>query len=121
MLAVADAYGIQSDLIPKIATGFCSGVARTGGLCGALSGGIMAVGLLSGRDEPGGSVEEPYRRIQALVEQFKAEFNSITCQELTGCHLGTEDGQARFRDTNQIEKCLDYVETITRMVIKNST
>jgi hypothetical protein len=30
LLAVSEAKGIQSDLIPKIASGFCSGMARTG-------------------------------------------------------------------------------------------
>ena len=41
LLAVCDHYGIQSPWIPKIATGFCSGVARTGGLCGAYTGAVM--------------------------------------------------------------------------------
>jgi C_GCAxxG_C_C family probable redox protein len=115
-LAVAESQGIQSDLIPKIATGFCSGVARTGGQCGALSGAIMALGLFSGRSEPGSSIEIHYARVQALAEQFEHRYGSISCQELTGCHLGTTEGQASFRETNQIEKCLNYVETVTQMV-----
>jgi hypothetical protein len=34
LLAIAESRGIQSDLIPRRATGFCSGIARTGGMCG---------------------------------------------------------------------------------------
>jgi C_GCAxxG_C_C family probable redox protein len=60
LLAVAEAKGVQSDLIPKIATGFCSGMARTGGQCGALSGGILSIGLLLGRSTPGGPVNAVY-------------------------------------------------------------
>ncbi len=36
--AVAESQNIENDLIPRIATGFCSGVARTSCLCGAASG-----------------------------------------------------------------------------------
>ena len=32
LLAIAENQGIQSDLIPKIATGFCSGISRTCGM-----------------------------------------------------------------------------------------
>jgi C_GCAxxG_C_C family probable redox protein len=41
LMAIAESQGIQSDLIPKIATGFCSGIARTGSICGAVCGAIM--------------------------------------------------------------------------------
>ena len=117
-MAVAESQGIQSDLLPKIATGFCSGVARTGGQCGALSGAIMALGLLTGRSEPGASVDDHYRQVQELVARFKDEFGSINCQELTGVHLGTEEGQMQFREANQIENCLNYSEEATRIVLE---
>lgn len=87
-------------------------------MCGALSGAIMGVGLLDGREEPGKPVEDIYTRIQSMVNRFENDFGSINCQELTNCHLGTEGGQALFRATNQIEKCLIYVEDATRMTLE---
>lgn len=45
VLALAKVQGIDSELLPKAATAFCSGMARTCGTCGALSGAIMRVGL----------------------------------------------------------------------------
>jgi hypothetical protein len=36
LLAIAESQGIQSDLIPRIATGFYSGISRTDGMCGAV-------------------------------------------------------------------------------------
>jgi hypothetical protein len=36
LLAIAESQGIESDLIPRIATGFCSGISRTGGACAEL-------------------------------------------------------------------------------------
>lgn len=117
-MAVAESQGIQSDLLPQIATGFCSGVARTGGQCGALSGAIMGLGLLTGRSEPDAAVDGNYVPVAALVVQFEEEFGSINCQTLTGCHLGTDEGQVLFRSKNQIEKCLTYVEWATRKVLE---
>ena len=117
-MAVAESQGIQSDLIPKIATGFCSGLARTGGLCGAISGVIMSLGLINGRMVPGASVDETYESVQNLLEQFETRFGSTQCLSLTGVHLGTEEGQAEFLQNNQIERCLTYVQFTTRFVME---
>jgi C_GCAxxG_C_C family probable redox protein len=116
-LAVAESQWIQSDLLPMIATGFCSGVSRTGGFCGALSGAIMGLGLLTGRKEPGASVDENYTYVQELIEQFEKKFGSSNCRELTGVHLGMPEGQAEFRAKNQIKNCLNYAEEATRIVL----
>jgi C_GCAxxG_C_C family probable redox protein len=49
--ALARAQGIESDLIPKIATAFCGGLSRTCGPCGALTGAIMGLSLSLGRSD----------------------------------------------------------------------
>ncbi len=118
MLAVADAQDVESDLLPKIATGFCSGLARMGGLCGAISGGMMGIGLANGRSQPNASVDETYAQTQALITQFEEEFGAATCRELTGCDLRTEEGKAQFQQNNQHEKCLRYVERATALVLR---
>jgi hypothetical protein len=33
LLAIAESQGIQSDFIPRIAIGFCSGLSRISGMC----------------------------------------------------------------------------------------
>lgn len=116
-MAVAESQGIQSHLLPMIATGFCSGVSRTEGFCGALSGAIMGLGLLTGRSAPGAPVEATYASVQELIKQFEKKFGSSNCRELTGVHLGTPEGQAEFRAKNQIANCLNYAEETTRIVL----
>jgi len=118
LLAVAESQGLQSEFFPQIATGFCSGLARTGGTCGALNGAVMALGLLGGRSQPGEPVDEIYQRVQTLMQRFEAQFGAHDCQALTGCHLGTAEGQEQYRATNQKEKCLEYVSEATRMVLE---
>ena len=102
LLAVAEHKDIQNELIPRIATGFCSGMGRTGGMCGAVSGGIMAIGISLGRNTPDDSIDNCYLAVQTLVERFNAQFHSTSCLELTGVHLGTAEGQAAF-----VEKGVD--------------
>lgn len=41
--ALAKSQGIESDLLPRVATAFCSGMARTCGTCGALTGAVMGI------------------------------------------------------------------------------
>ncbi len=117
LLAVAEEKGAQSDLIPKIATGFCSGMARTGGQCGALSGGILSIGLLFGRSTPGGPVNAVYSRVGKLRQDFEEQFGSTGCSALLGLDLGTEEGIQKFHADNLRERCLEYIEATARMVM----
>ena len=43
-LAISDWLEIRNELIPKISTGFGAGLGGHGSVCGAISGGIMALG-----------------------------------------------------------------------------
>ncbi len=117
LLSVAESKGIQSDLIPKIATGFCSGVSRTCGICGAVSGAILVLNLFYGRSMPGESIETCYTTVQKLTDMFKIKFGSTNCKQLIGCDLGTEEGQETFKSNNLIEQCRNYTEEATRMVM----
>jgi len=117
LLAIARSQGIESPLIPRIATGFCSGVANTRGMCGALSGAIMGLGLLVGRDSPAGSIKPAYAAVQTLLERFQAEFGSTNCYALCGCALGTPEGEARFVATNQGARCGEYVAAAVRLAL----
>ncbi len=117
LLAFAKSRGIESDLLPAIATGFCSGIANSSGMCGAVSGAIMSLGLGRGRRAPSESVEPTYAAVQALLAQFADRFGSTNCLELCGCDLNTEAGQARFEATGQGERCARYVEQATRMAL----
>ena len=93
LMAVAEAKNINSDLIPRMASGFCSGMARTRGLCGAVSGAIMAINLSTGRNSPDQPHDDNYRLVQKLLSGFKEKFGSLNCWELTGCDLDTDQGQ----------------------------
>ena len=119
LLAVCDHYDIQSRWIPKIATGFCSGMARTGGTCGAFTGAVMAVNLLAGRDNPTDSLEKNYRAVSCLTDLFKARFGATGCRELIGCRLDTREGQRQFARDNLIVKCRQYTVAGAAMAMQS--
>ncbi len=113
LLAIAKENSVESPLIPRIATGFCSGMARTCGTCGALTGGILAINILHGRTTPEQSVENNYRLVRELVSRFEGEFNSTNCEKLLGCDLGTKEGQDIFGKQNLVEKCQLFTKKTT--------
>ena len=117
LLAIAESKGIHSELIPKIATGFCGGVARTRGMCGALSGGIIAINLWYGRNTPDVSHDPNYAMIQKLLRTFQEQFGATSCYELLGCDLGTEEGRRYHKEHNLRPQCENYVQEATRLAL----
>ena len=111
LMAIAkDALEINSDLIPKVATGFGGGISRQGYVCGAVSGAVMGFGLKYGRNSPEELRAKTYNRVVEFSKQFQKRFGSIVCKELSGCDLSTVEGIRKFRDENvHEEKCSNFV------------
>lgn len=117
LLAISNWLEVQSELIPKIATGFGAGIGGRGSVCGAISGGIMALGLSFGRDDVKKQKARPYWFALDLLERFEEEFGHIMCRELTGCDLATEAGRKKYADEKLWEtKCRQYIRSVTAIV-----
>ena len=117
LMAIAESRGTSCKLIPRISTGLCSGLGRTGGLCGAVGGAILALGMAAGRDTANESVDPVYELVREVLDGFEARFGSMTCLGLTGCDLGTDEGQRQFLERGQHETCTEYVGAATRLVL----
>jgi C_GCAxxG_C_C family probable redox protein len=116
--ALAKAQGLESDVLPKIATAFCSGMSRMCGPCGALTGAVMGVGLALGRNRASESVTESYMATQQLITEFEQKFGARNCHELLGCDLGTSEGQATFRENRLHERCKQYTGTAAEIAAR---
>jgi C_GCAxxG_C_C family probable redox protein len=107
-----DELKIDRDTAFKISNGFGGGMGRKQEVCGAVSGAIMAIGLLYGRCEKDGPEKQEitYSKVRELIDSFKEEFNSVNCKELlSGCVLMTEEGQKQFKENGLKERCCNYV------------
>lgn len=119
LMAVAEYQGIQSPLIPRIATGFCGGMSLTSGLCGALSGGILALNLLYGRTSNEETRDKNYTVVAQFIRAFEERFGSARCSDLLGCDLSTKEGYRFFKNENLIEKvCAKVTGEATGLVVE---
>ncbi len=94
---------------------FGAGIVRTGSVCGALTGALMAMGMAAGprdvRDRQG------YQRLMSrgkeLLDSFRAEFGHLACAELTGLDPAV-DFEAFVRDRERRERCRRFVDFVGR-------
>ena len=111
----ANELHIDRDMVFKLATGFGGGLGRKQEVCGAVSGGVMVLGLLHGRDEHMGKecVDKTYSEVRDLIDAFVREHGTICCRELlSGCSLLTDEGRKRFAEDRLVEQCQKYIRTV---------
>ena len=80
--------GLRGDLPPglaiRLASGLPDGLGGSGCLCGALNGGVLALGLFLGRNRPGyGNGQRVRRSTRVLHDRFRETFGSTCCRTLT--------------------------------------
>ena len=83
LAAFSDKLEIPEDTALRLGAGFGSG-AGTGELCGALTGGIMALDLIAGGDmgDAQGSKRRAMARSKVLQQRFFDRFGALRCREL---------------------------------------
>jgi C_GCAxxG_C_C family probable redox protein len=76
-------YPHESAPTCKVASGFCGGIGECGqDICGALSGGIIALGSIYGRDTGGEDISQLVALSDALRQLFIKEFTSTVCKNV---------------------------------------
>ena len=98
--------------------GFAGGIGNTGAVCGAVVGAVMAIGLKQGRAD---TMEEALRKLAVAQEfrrRFEAEMEDISCRELTGADLTTEEGLEQFMSSDTPQTvCFPAVGVAYRLVV----
>lgn len=81
----AEDYGLDANTAAKIATGFGSG-ARKANICGAVSGGMMALGLAHGQQslDDAECKKQAYILTDKFLELFEEKMGSLVCKDLMG-------------------------------------
>jgi C_GCAxxG_C_C family probable redox protein len=119
LYSYAKELGMDPDLALRIANGFGGGMGRKQEVCGAVSGGILALGLKYGRGEQDGKErqEKTYAEVRELIDAFIKEHRTVCCKDLlSGCSLLTEEGRKQFMADNLIERCNEYVRTVCEIL-----
>ena len=96
LLALSEYLGINSDLIPKIATAIGAGVSLNGLLCGSVSGVALAIGAKHGRTSKEENPEPVWKMMDEYIAAFKDKFGHLNCRQLTGLNLKTQEGLKEY-------------------------
>ena len=67
----------------RLASGFGGGIGGSGNICGAVTGGVMALGLAFGRTAPGAGCPKLLPATRELLEWFDQRFGNSSCAVLT--------------------------------------
>ncbi|MGQ9538832.1 MAG: C-GCAxxG-C-C family protein [Candidatus Bathycorpusculaceae bacterium] len=119
LLTLFEYWNGENELIPKIATAFGGGIGRCGSVCGALTGGVMALGVKYGTSEP--SLEkrlEAYEIAQKFCKQFEKQNGSVLCRELIGYDLSNPKELEKSRKAKVFEeKCTSLVKCAVEILL----
>jgi len=92
--AVKDSFKLDlPEDVVAMASGFPVGIGGSGCTCGAVSGGIMALGMFFGRTEPGDEkVSKTMELAKEIHDKFKENHKNLCCRSLTrGMELGSPE------------------------------
>jgi C_GCAxxG_C_C family probable redox protein len=116
LYAYGPELGLEGETALKLATGLGAGMGRRGEVCGALTGGILVLGLKYGRgaQQDRSATEQTYQRTLEMMARFEQRHGSCSCRVLLeGCDLRTAEGQRYFREHDLLHKtCVGCVQTV---------
>lgn len=118
--AIFASYGEQLDLekvdfdtCMKIASAFSGGIARSGNVCGAVTGALMTLGLKYGED-----AQKVNGIAVKFFDEFKALNQSIICRELINNDLVTDDDLKQAYANGSFDNCSKFVEDAAMILEK---
>ena len=122
----AKQVGVAEEMAIKIATGFGAGMGRKQEVCGAISGGILTINSLYGREMHEEKIKQEiaYGKVRRMIDLFAQDKGTIYCKQLLDeCDLQTEEGQKRFKDEQLIQRCYQcigkVVEILDDVILEN--
>ena len=111
--------GIDIDTARRISCGLGSGMAKTGNMCGAVTGGMLVLGLKYGMTDPDSTQdkEKTYEKVASLLEKIEVVHGSSNCVDLMGVDIATPDGQQEAKEKELSEKiCSKVVRDVTQIL-----
>ena len=114
----AERLGMDGEIAIRAATAFGAGIARRGGMCGAVSGGLMVIGLAYG-----GGTPEAKNHVYALANEFMRRFEglhgSLLCNELTGIDICDPVARQTGHDQGVYARlCPHFVEAAASLLVE---
>lgn len=122
LLAFTDELEMDPDIMRLLAAGLGGGMGRCQLTCGAITGGVMALGAILAVNSH--TMADPVQRkkfinthVADFVTRFAQANGATDCLGLMQCDLRTEEGRENFIKRQQEEKiCEGFVSTAAALV-----
>ncbi len=108
-----DELGIDDPLVLRAAGAMHGGMVSSL-TCGVVSGGMMVLGLLMGRERLSDGMDGLFPVVlpgQELVARLERRLGSTSCRELSGVDFTDLEQAIHFISSGDNAKCIDYVAT----------
>lgn len=113
-------YGLDENDCLRCSCAFGGGMGRLQLTCGAVTGGMMALGLKYGKalNDPEDKKTLTYQKARELMDEFKKIHGSVNCRELLdGLDMNDPDDHKKIIERGLFEKrCERYVEDAVSIV-----
>jgi C_GCAxxG_C_C family probable redox protein len=118
LLTLQKYWKVECLLEPKVVSTFGGGIGRRGSVCGALTGGITAIGLKYGTNKPISSErEQGYLLSLKFYNQFEEKCGGVMCCDLIGYDLTDEEEVKRARESDVfMEKCTHFIQNAVEIL-----
>ncbi len=123
-LALKEQFGLEGEEVFKALTPL-PGIAERGETCGAVTGPLMALGLIYGRDilqmENWDTYQASLLPAGSFCDQFEKEFGTTLCHKVQEgkfgrCYHLTDPGELQdFQNDGATEKCSEVVRSAVHM------
>ena len=120
--SLAEQFGFENDAIMKALTPM-PGIGERGETCGAITGSMLALGMVYGREKI--DDWETYRAslipANKLCQRFEEQYGSTMCSDIVECEFGKRydlmdpEDQMEFQADGATEKCSDVVRTAVKI------
>jgi C_GCAxxG_C_C family probable redox protein len=119
LAAHADRGALDAERALKLGEGFAAGICGLGRTCGAVSGAVLAIGLVHGRTRPDDAAakDATSRRVRRLAAEFERRHGSLDCPALLGCRIDTPEQRKAARESGLFERvCPPLVRSAAELV-----
>jgi C_GCAxxG_C_C family probable redox protein len=115
----SEELGLDENLALSVSQGFGGGMGHTSGVCGAVTGAYITLGLAnkSSKENPRQSIDKTYGLMAEFSRKFKALHGSVNCTELLNYDLSKPEDMTAAREKGLfITKCPVFVEDAVKIV-----
>lgn len=120
LYAFREESNLPEETALKIACGLGGGMGHKEEVCGAVTGGILVLGMRHGRGskDDRSATELTYLKTRELMEQFAKKHGTFICRKLlNGCELTTKEGRKQFKENDLFNKtCKPCVQSVVEIL-----